>query len=215
VSFASKVRLLLLPCLTAGFLQTGCVAEPTRPTDRTQGGRISGSISPAVGVRVLAKLKGTDASKAENVKGEIELPHGGEFTIDKLPAGNYDLLFDLIGNAQFVATRWSEIDVEAGTTTSGIDYRLTPEGNAFLIDEVLVGFSTTDEEARATIAALGCRIKDQPVALDEKTYYLVDIPDDKTVDQMVEVFAARAGVTSADPNYLSRPGIILSKPDLR
>ena len=206
MSFALKMRLLVLACLTAGVLQSGCRAEPTRPeapTDRTQDGRISGRIRPAVGVRILAKLKGTDGSKPENVKGEINLPIGGDFTIDRLPAGTYDLLFSVYGDAfgKFTASRWSEIDVEAGKTTSGINYRLTPADQNFMIDEVIVEFTATNEEARASIAALGCRIKDQPAAFKERTFCLVDIPDDKTVDQMVKAFKARPGVVAADPNY--------------
>lgn len=225
-----KTRSLLLTCLMAGVLGSGCEKAPTRPNvaDGQDTGRISGNISPAVGIKILAKLTGSDASKRENVKGEVLLQHGGAFTIDNLPPGKYDLLFsiwgwgDAAGNSQtpriahrwpfmphhapaFTASNWFEIDVEAGKTTSGINYRLTPAGMSFLIDEVVVSFTSGSDDARATIAALGCRIKSPPSALPGVTFYLVDIPDDKSVGEMVEAFKAIPAVASASPNYIAHP----------
>ena len=196
----------------AGVLGSGCEKAPTRPNvaDGQDTGRISGSISPAVGIRILAKLTGTDASKRDNVKGEVLLQHGGAFTIDNLPPGNYDLLFsiwsDAAGNSPaFTTSNWFGIDVEAGKTTSGINYRLTPAGMSFLIDEVVVSFTTGSDDARASIAALGCRIKSPPSTLPGATFYLVDIPDDKSVGEMVEAFKAIPAVASASPNYIAHP----------
>ena len=212
----------------AGVLGSGCEKAPTRPNvaDGQGTGRISGSISPAVGIKILAKLTGTDASKRDNVKGEVLLQHGGAFTIDNLPPGSYDLLFSIwrgaAGNSQtsriahrrpfirhlapaFTTSNWFGIDVEAGKTTSGINYRLTPAGMSFLIDEVVVSFTTGSDDARAAIAALGCRIKSPPSTLPGVTFYLVDIPDDKSVGEMVEAFKAIPAVASASPNYIAHP----------
>src|SRR5260221_13131218 len=102
------------------------LAGLTPAQDPKATGRISGRISPAgVSVKIVAKLKGTDASQKANVKGEVELPKAGEFAIDKVSPGNYDLLFTLQGEEgkKFIATRWSEVEVEAGRTTAGCNYR--------------------------------------------------------------------------------------------
>jgi hypothetical protein len=170
-------------------------------------GTVSGRISPEdVSVLVIAKVAGTAYEIRENVKGEVLLEKGGEFTIEGLPPGQYDLLFFLKGESQrrYIATRWSEVSVNAGKTTSGINYRLTPRGSPHLIDEVLVGFAGVSEaDARKTIRAAGCIVKDEPLVMDDKTTYVVDIPDDKSVADMIELLGQKPGVEYVTPNAMA------------
>ncbi len=170
-------------------------------------GAVSGRISPAdVAVRIVAKTAGTEYKVKGNIKGEITLTQGGNFTISNLPAGKYDLLFLLQGESQkkYFATRWSEVVVQGGKATSGINYRLTTVGSEQLIDEVLVGFKkgTTTEQARKMIQSAGCVIKDTPLDLGN-VIYTVDIPDDKSVKEMVEWFTGKEGVAYAEPNGIT------------
>jgi hypothetical protein len=172
-------------------------------------GTISGRISPGdVAVRIIAKLAGTEYTAKGNIKGEVTVTQGGEFAIKDLPAGTYDLLFFPQGKSQgkYIATRWSDIAVQAGKTVAGINYRLTPAESGYLIDEILVVFGkdTTAEDARRTIISAGCLVKDTPVELGGTTIYTVDIPDDRTVDEMIRVFEKSKGVVHAEPNRISR-----------
>lgn len=170
-------------------------------------GTISGRISPRnASVRIIAKVAGTSHEIRENVKGQVLLQKGGEFAIKELPPGTYDLLFFLEGASRenYMATRWSEVAVKAGETTSGIDYRLTPRGSPHLIDEVLVGFAgMSDADARKTIGEAGCIVKDEPLVMDDKTAYVVDIPDDQSVADMIELFGQKPGVEYVVPNAVA------------
>ncbi len=167
-------------------------------------GAISGRISPRdASVQIIAKTAGTEHRVKGNIKGEVTLTQGGNFTIKGLASGKYDLLFFLQGKSQekYFTTRWSEIIVQAAKITSGINYRLTPRSSEHLIDEVLVAFKNTKaEDARKTISSTGCVIKDTPLQLGKTTIYTVDIPDDKSVDDMIQVFKKKRGVEYAEPN---------------
>ncbi|MBW2201495.1 MAG: hypothetical protein JRF71_11805 [Deltaproteobacteria bacterium] len=171
-------------------------------------GAISGRIFPKdASVRIIAKTAGTEYKIKGNIKGEVTLTQGGDFTIKGLLPGKYDLLFFLQGKSKkkYFATRWSEVVVQSGKTTSGINYRLTPLSSKYLIDEILVAFKeeTKAEEARKVIRAAGCVIKDTPLHLGT-TIYTLDIPDDKSIDEMIKVFKKDKCVAYAEPNGISR-----------
>ncbi len=180
-------------------LVSGCLSV------RQETGWIRGRISPPAALRIVAKLAQTDASKPENVKGEARLEKGGAFEIKGLPPGKYDLLFELQGEdaKRFFARRWSEIVVEAGKAVEGINYRLTPADASQVEDEVVLTFDpAAPAEAREkAIAGLGCRVK-QRGARDQ--YVVVDLPDDKSVAEMVQAFRKLDLVATADPNGISR-----------
>jgi len=170
-----------------------------------QTGAINGRISPKdASIRIIAKTAGTEHRIKRNIKGEVTLAKGGDFTIKGLPPGKYDLLFFLQGKSKkrYTATRWSEVVVQAGQTTSGINYRLTPRGSERLIDEVLVAFNKDISAADAlkTICLSGCSIKDKPLKLDGTTIYTIDIPDNKSVAEMVKMFKQKRGIAYAEPN---------------
>lgn len=95
--------------------------------------------------------------------------------------------------------------MEAGKITEGIHYRLTPVESDFLIDEILVTFvDTTDSDARKAIRKKGFIVKDKPFKVwDNELYYTIDIPDDMTVDEAIQIFRRVKGVSSATPNHLS------------
>ena len=168
-------------------------------------GSIQGRVSPEAAVRIVAKFAQTDASKPENVKGEVTLAKGGAFEIKGLPPGKYDLLFQLQGDdkKKFIASTWSEIEVEAGKAVDGIHYRLTPAGAAHLVDELIVSFKAdAAPAARAkAIADLGCRVKSKTVG---DRFVVVDLPDDRSVAEMAEAFRKLPVVASAEPNGISR-----------
>jgi hypothetical protein len=171
-------------------------------------GAISGRISPKdASVRIIAKTTGTEYKIKGNIKGEVTLTKGGDFTIKGLLPDKYDLLFFPQGKSKkiYFATRWSEVIVQSGNTTSGINYRLTPLGSKHLIDEVLVAFKegTKPEEARKAIRAAGCIVKDTPLDLGT-IIYTIDIPDDKSIDEMIKVFKKDKRVAYAEPNGISR-----------
>ncbi len=170
-------------------------------------GAISGRIFPKdASVRIIAKTAGTEYKIKGNIKGEVTLTKGGDFTIKGLPPGKYDLLFFLQGKSKkkYFATRWSEVVVQPGKTTSGINYRLTPQGSKYLIDEILVAFreETKAEEARKVIREAGCVIKDTPLHLGT-TIYTLDIPEGKSVEEMIKVFKKDKSVAYAEPNGIS------------
>lgn len=183
------------------FLVASAGSAEAEPMDT---GAISGRISPPdATLAIIAKWAGTAAEIAGNVKGTATIEEDGTFTITGLPPGEYDLLFNLQGKAQeaYVATRWSGVVVRAGETTAGITYRLTPQGSPHLIDEVLVGFAqVSDAEARQAIHAAGGTVKDAPLELDTVTTYVVDIPDDRSVADMIAVFQQDTRVNYAEPN---------------
>jgi hypothetical protein len=168
-------------------------------------GTITGRVTPEAPVRVVAKLAGTDASVKENVKAEVLLEKGGEFRLPGLAAGKYELLFQLQGEAakKYVASLLGEIQVEAGKSTDGIFYRLTPAGAPHEVDAVMVSFhaSMSDADCAKTIASLGGRVKRRT---PKSLRYLVDLPDDKSVEEMIAAFKAVKGVELAEPNGLRR-----------
>lgn len=168
-------------------------------------GSIRGRVSPEATVRIVAKLAQTDASKPENVKGEAKLEKGGEFEIKGLPPGKYDLLFELQGEdaKRFIAGRWGEIVVEAGKAVEGIGCRLTPAGSDHMIDEVMVSFEDGLPAAarEKAVAGLGCRVKHRA---PRDRFVVVDLPDEKSVAEMLEAFRKVPGVTSATRNGISR-----------
>jgi hypothetical protein len=194
----------------AGAASYGCTHVDTRGPVRSSvgdgAGAISGRISPDASIRIIAKLAGTSHEIKENVKGEVTLTDGGVFTIEGLPPAKYDLLFFVQGasSEMYIASRWSEVVVEAGTITSGINYRLTPQGSTHLIDEIIVVFDNIMSriEALEILRTMRCTVKDRPGRLPEKTWYLVDIPDDKSVGEMIELFQTQKGVVSASPNHI-------------
>ena len=170
-------------------------------------GDISGRISPKdASVRIIAKKSGTEYKIKGNIKGEVTLTKGGYFTIKGLPPGKYDLLFFLLEDSKkkYFATRWSEVVVQPGYVTSGINYRLTPLGSKHLIDEILVAFKegTKPEEARKAIQAAGCIVKDTPLDLGT-IIYTVDIPDGKSIDEMIKVFKKDRRIAYAEPNGIT------------
>lgn len=92
-----------------------------------------------------------------------------------------------------------------GESTSGINYRLTPQGSEYMIDEVLVAFSKSMsfENAREVIRSLDCIIKRSPIDLDQATLYLVDIPNDKSVEDLITLFTIKSSVLYAEPNGIA------------
>jgi hypothetical protein len=169
-------------------------------------GAISGRISPEdVSVRIIAKKAGTEYSIKENISGEVTLRQGGSFTIWNLPPGKYDLLFLVQGQSRdmYMGGRWSEIVIEPGKTVSGINYRLTPVRSEYAIDEVCVTFNkgTKEEEARKVIQSLNCIIKEKHIS---RGLYIVDIPDDKSVNEMIKAFKKNKEVLYAEPNWILR-----------
>ncbi len=198
-----KYLAVILCIVCVLFLVYGCFEE----TKAKNTGTINGRVSPDdISIRIIAKKSGTDYQIEDNIKGEITLATGGEFSIEKLSPGTYDLLFFLQGESKekYIANRWGEIIVEAGKITSGINYRLTPKNSNYNIDEVLVAFENTKvEDAQKTIRLLGCTIKDKPTTLGQLVLYLVDIPDDKSVGEMISMFVKEEGVQSAEPNGIS------------
>lgn len=67
----------------------------------TNTGAISGSISPEdAAVRIIAKIAGTNYEEEGSIKGEVTLTKGGDFIIEGLPAGTYDLFFSFRENQQ-------------------------------------------------------------------------------------------------------------------
>jgi hypothetical protein len=173
---------------------------------KPQVGGISGRISPkGVSVRIIAKKAGTEYGIKENIKGEVTLTQGGSFTIWNVPPGKYDLLFFVQGHARdmYMGGRWSEIVIEPGKTVSGINYRLTPEGSEYAIDEVCVQFhkDTKEEDAPKVIQSLNCIIKDKHY---RPGFYTVDIPDDKSVNEMIKAFNKKKEVLYAGPNSILR-----------
>ena len=170
-------------------------------------GSIHGRISPKdASVRIVAKTSGTEYKIKENIKGEVTLTKGGDFAIKGLPPGKYDLLFFLQGKSKkkYFATRWSGVIVQSGKTTSGINYRLTPLGSKHLIDEVLVAFKKgiKPEEARKAIRVAGCTVKDTPLDLGT-IIYTIDIPDDKSAEEMIKTFKKDKRIDYAEPNGIS------------
>lgn len=191
--------------LSIVLLSVSCATSAEDTASDT--GAISGRIFPKdASVRIIAKTAGTEYKIKGNIKGEVTLTKGGDFAIKKLPPGKYDLLFFLQGTSKkkYFATRWSEVVVQRDKTTSGINYRLTPRGSPHLIDEVLVAFKekTKAEEARKVIREAGCVIKDTPLDLGT-IIYTVDIPDDKSVAEMIKVFKKYKSVAYAEPNGIS------------
>jgi hypothetical protein len=176
-------------------------------TEKKNVGAIQGRILPeGVSIRIVAKIAGTDHEVEGNLKGEAILHHGGDFIIDNLPPGKYDLLFFLQGESakKYMATRWSEIQVQPGKIVTGINYKLTPLGASYLIDEISVGFNKniTTEESIKIINSEGCILKDSPLDLGHIIYYLIHIPNDKSVEDMIKLFKNIEGVVHAEPNGL-------------
>ena len=190
----------VVSCFVCCFALFGAVAAAAAET-----GAVSGRISPkGASVRIIAKTAGTEHRIKANVKGEVTLEKGGDFTIKGLPPGKYDLLFFLQGESKkkYTAARWSEVVVKAGETTSGIHCRLTPQGSPHLIDEVIVAFKPTvsDAAARKIIRQAGCTVKDAPLRFGGTAAYTVDIPDDKSVAEMIKLFKQKKGVKYVEPN---------------
>jgi len=168
-------------------------------------GSITGRVSPEAAVRIVAKLAGTDASIPANVKAEVLLEKGGEFRLEGLPPGTYELLFRLQGEAakRYFASLWGEIAVEAGKSTDGICYRLTPSDAPHEVDALIVSFkaSTPDADCVKAIESLGCRVKRRT---PKQPRYVVDLPDDKSVEELIPAFKALTGVEFAEPSRIGR-----------
>lgn len=170
-------------------------------------GAISGHISPEdVSLRIVAKTAGTEYKNKKNIKSEVTLSKGGNFTLKNLPSGKYDLLFFLSEKSKkkYIASRWSEVLVNPGKTTSGINYRLTPQGSQYLIDEILITFKghVSIEEAKNIIHSAGCIIKSAPYNQSKFTTYTIDIPDDKDIHDMIHMFKQKKDVKHAEPNMI-------------
>ena len=171
-------------------------------------GTIQGRISPEVPVKLILKKEQSDHKFPANVKGEVLLPKGGEFKLENIPPGRYDLIFEVQGEERkkWHVNLWSDLSVEAGKTIEGINYRLTPAGSRFMIDEVIVSYKegSSEAELRKAVAAAGCRIKHRPPKGESGYPFSVDIPDDATADQIVEVFKAIPCVKVVSKNGIGR-----------
>lgn len=175
--------------------------------ENNNSGAISGHISPKdVSLKIVAKAAGTEYKIKENIKSEVTLSKGGAFTIKNLPSGNYDLLFFLSEESKkkYIASRWSEVLVNSGKTTSGINYRLTPKGSQYLIDEMLITFKghVSIKKVKNIIHSAGCIIKSAPYNQSKFTTFTVDIPDEKNIHDMIRMFKQNKDVKHAEPNMI-------------
>lgn len=171
-------------------------------------GTIEGRVSPEVPVKLVLKKEQMDAAKPENVKAELLLPKGGDFKLENIPPGRYDLMFLVQGDdsKKWIARYWGDLNVEAGKTIEGIHYRLTPGDARFMIDEVLVSLKpgSTEAELRKAVKDLRCRIKQRPPFPEKGGVFSVDIPDEKSVEEMLPLFQALPCVQLASKNGISR-----------
>lgn len=177
------------------------------PQDKKTGA-IKGHVSPEGSIKLILKKEQTDPKQPGNVKGEVLLPKGGDFTIENVPPGRYDLLFELQGEEQkkWIAGYWGDLVVEAGKTIEGINYRLTPSDAPFMVDEVVVALKAgaTEAELRKSVEAARCRIKKRPAKPGKGAPYVVDIPDETSVDAMIPILKALPCVEYAEKNGIKR-----------
>ncbi len=176
--------LLLLFCLV---IVTVCHGEGTSLLE----GGVRGSISPNdVHITLTLKISEKEA-KGENIKGSITLKNGGSFDFSDVPPGKYDLLFTLHDESRYdyLVDNWFGIIVKPGQVTKGLDYRLTSQDSSYLLDELVVEFSSNvpTEKALEYINQLNCHITREPLILRTSRYYL-NIPDDKKVEELIEEF---------------------------
>lgn len=156
---------------------------------------VAGTISPETPVRLILKKFQTDAAMKENVVGDVLLKEGGAFAFNRVPPGKYDLL--IRPEKEFMGSRW-EILVEKSKPVSGISYRLTPNGSRAMIDEVIVALNPGTDVAKL-VEPLGCK----PQTFLFKDRVLLNIPDDKTVEEMIATLTGKPGVVVASQNGIS------------
>lgn len=203
----------------------GIISPTTRPTDAgvpstsrpdSTFGSISGRVSTKAHVIVYAVLAGQQLDPADRTHA-TELPQGGPFRIANLPAASYHLHIIAQGDdaARFsdLTLAWSDIAVRAGADSGSHSIRLTPADAEAFVDEVLVTFKpdVPVQRAEAVIRSLGCQIKGgyptpamaAPGERPYSAFYLLDIPDSKTVQQMVAAFTAIDDVQSVQANDLT------------
>ena len=176
--------LLLFSCLN---LTTVCHSEETH----LQPGGVNGSITPNdVQITVTLKTAGKELI-GENIKGSVTLTNGGSFDFSDVPPGKYDLMFTLHEDSRYkyFVDNWSNIVVKPGQITSGVDYRLTSQDTNYLIDEIVVEFPNDipKDKVISYIEQLNCHLTREPLDL-LTTFYFLNIPDDKTVDELIEEF---------------------------
>lgn len=205
----SKFILPLPSCSNEGISQSKGLNLGENKSFTNDKGSIKGYISPIdVKVKIIAKIAGSVYDSEAKPVNEAIIKDG-VFTILSLFPGEYDILFFPQGDTQikYLANRWSKVVVNANEVTSGINYRLTPIGLSHFIDEVIVDFGGANKsDAQVIIQKEGCAIKDDPINLENSTTYVVDIPDNKSVKEMIMIFEKYYSVKSCQPNYITNTG---------
>lgn len=174
-------------------------------------GSISGKVIPAnsgIKVRAIQNLA---------VIGETTVdPSDGSYVITNLPEGKYALLIIDWGDRGYVYNdeinyHWHSginetITVIAGKDSPNHDYYLGTEPADYIADEIILifNYSIPVEKRIEIISSNNCSIKertewDDPEVTDT---YLIDIPDDKTVFEMLGIFRSNPDVNDAQHNFI-------------
>lgn len=179
--------------LILGVIISGCIitTPPTTTTTTTLNiyGSISGRVTPpkaGIRVQVIQNL---------SLVAETKTNSDGSYRITNLPEGKYGLLFIVdvpdyvydLGydyNGEFDGNE--PIIVVANKDSPNNDINLDDKWEDFIADQISIKFreNSSVEEQLSVISKHNCSIIDQGL----KWYYVLNIPDNKTILEMIRLF---------------------------
>jgi len=167
-------------------------------TKSINAGSISGFINPIVGgTAVVIKKHGANKFDSFDI-----VAKDGSYEFTDLEPNTYGLF---VSAPNFYDYKWGMIDIIANTSLSGFILTLTPINSSYLLDRIMIKFQpgVTEEEKENIIESYNCTLMEH---YEYSQTYTVNIPRDKTVEEMVELFKTNSKVKSAYPVGISYTG---------
>ena len=163
-------------------------------TKSINAGSISGFVNPIVdGAIVVIKKHGANEFDSFDI-----VVKDGSYEITDLEPSTYGLFVRFNTTQNFYGYKWAMIDIVANTSLSGINLTFTPRDSSYLFDRIMLRFhvEVSEEEKRNTIESYNSTLMSH---YSYSSSYTVNIPSDKTVEEMVDLFKTNPNVKSAYP----------------
>lgn len=164
-------------------------------------GSISGYINPVIdGTAVQIKKFGETTPVSYDIVEE-----DGLYEISGLEPGTYSLFVGFDKSQNFYDYQWGMIEIITNVSLSGVNLTFTPRDSKYLIDRIMITFvdGVSDEEKTDIIKSYGCSLMSH---YSYSTLYVINIPQDKTVDEEVSIFRSGTRILSAYPVGISYTG---------
>lgn len=161
-------------------------------------GSVSGSINPII-ENTVVKIKKFGESEIDAYD---VVEEDGSYKFTGLSPDIYSIFVDFDESSEFRNYKWGMIEIQANKSIENINLVFTPKTSWEYVDRILIKFdeSTSEEEKSDIIKSNNCLLMSHR---SFSTLYVISIPQNKTVEEMIGIFKNEPKVTYANPNGIS------------